>query len=526
MQDKGKHEGRMYMLLDKQLVEKAEALIPSLHTKEVDVAQIIEVIADDSAFQGWRTKPVMSVQKWKENSYGKGDSFVLDYGDHQVGYVKLALRSTGSPQDAPLKIKLTFGEMPCEIGEPFESYNGWLSSSWLQEELLFVDVLPAEIKLPRRYCFRYIKVEVLDTSVKYKVAFDHIICEAVTSGDSSQITSLPAQLPQKFIDMDRIAIKTLEDCMQTVFEDGPKRDRRLWIGDLRLQAQANYYTFQNYDLVRRCLYLFGGMRLEDGTVGACVFEKPYAHVDDTKLYDYALFFVAVLYDYYEATNDMDVLKELWPIAMEQLAIGVKRLDDRGIVEDDPTWWCFTDWHSELNKQASAQAVLIYCLKRGEKLAGILGNEQNHQFIVNHIQLTSNATMEKLWDEQAGFFISGEERQISWASQIWMALAEVLPAQENARLLERLFDQSPSIGMTTPYMYHHLIEALFLVGHKERAIKEMEAYWGAMLEDGADTFWELYNPKDKKESPYGSNLINSYCHAWSCTPTYFIRKYLA
>jgi alpha-L-rhamnosidase len=47
----------------------------------------------------------------------------------------------------------------------------------------------------------------------------------------------------------------------------------------------------------------------------------------------------------------------------------------------------------------------------------------------------------------------------------------------------------------------------------------------MISDGADTFWELYNPDDKKLSPYGSNLINSYCHAWSCTPTYFIRKYL-
>lgn len=29
------------------------------------------------------------------------------------------------------------------------------------------------------------------------------------------------------------------DCMQSVFEDGPKRDRRLWLGDLRLQALAS-----------------------------------------------------------------------------------------------------------------------------------------------------------------------------------------------------------------------------------------------------------------------------------------------
>ncbi|MDV9959707.1 hypothetical protein RHJ81_18875 [Clostridioides difficile] len=46
----------------------------------------------------------------------------------------------------------------------------------------------------------------------------------------------------------------------------------------------------------------------------------------------------------------------------------------------------------------------------------------------------------------------------------------------------------------------------------------------MVKDGADCFWELYNPNDKYVSPYGSRIINSYCHAWSCTPSYFIRKY--
>ena len=42
--------------------------------------------------------------------------------------------------------------------------------------------------------------------------------------------------------LDRVSQRTLRDCMQTVFEDGPKRDRRLWLGDLRLQALANYAT--------------------------------------------------------------------------------------------------------------------------------------------------------------------------------------------------------------------------------------------------------------------------------------------
>ncbi|RIX59568.1 sugar hydrolase [Paenibacillus nanensis] len=513
------------MLMDQNLVDKAEALIPELRTTTAAPQRLIEVIADEEAFQGWRTQTVQTIGEWTEQSYGKGDSFVLDFGDHLVGYVSLSLKPVGSPPDAPLKLKLTFGEMPCEIAEPFSSYNGWLSSSWLQEELLFVDVLPAEIKLPRRYCFRYMKIDVLDTSVKYKIAFENVSCEAVSSGDPSRVEPLPESLPEHIREMDRIAIKTLQDCMQTVFEDGPKRDRRLWIGDLRLQAQANYLTFRNYDLVRRCLYLFAGMRLEDGTVAACVFEKPKAHADDTRLYDYALFFAACLHDYYEASRDRETAEELWPIAYEQLRIGLRRLDDRGVVADDSTWWCFTDWHSELNKQAPGQAVLLYCLKRGAELAGSLGRTEEQSFLAGQIGQVSSATLRYLWDEERGFFVSGADKQISWASQVWMALAEVLPPDRNAALMDRLLAEPPSIGMTTPYMYHHFVEALFLVGRKDEAVARMNAYWGEMIEDGADTFWELYNPADKKLSPYGSNLVNSYCHAWSCTPTYFIRKYL-
>ncbi|WP_309121158.1 hypothetical protein [Paenibacillus sp.] len=97
-------------------------------------------------------------------AFGKGESFVLDFGDHQVGYVSFAADAVGSPPDAPLKLKLVFGEMPCEIGENFAQYDGWLSSSWLQEETLYLDVLPAAVTLPRRYCFRYMKVTVVDAS--------------------------------------------------------------------------------------------------------------------------------------------------------------------------------------------------------------------------------------------------------------------------------------------------------------------------------------------------------------------------
>lgn len=154
----------------------------------------------------------------------------------------------------------------------------------------------------------------------------------------------------------------------------------------------------------------------------------------------------------------------------------------------------------------------------------MGQADCAAWIQERLQFVAGATLRYLWDEERGFFISGADKQVSWAAQIWMVLAEVFDEQGNAKLMNRLFDQSPAIKPSTPYMYHHLIEALITSGLRNKALEQMRSYWGEMVKDGADTFWELYNPADKKLSPYGSNLINSYCHAWSCTPTYFIRKY--
>ena len=63
-----------------------------------------------------------------------------------------------------------------------------------------------------------------------------------------------------------------------------------------------------------------------------------------------------------------------------------------------------------------------------------------------------------------------------------------------------------------------------VGRQEQALEELVRYWGGMADAGADTFWELYDPEDPDASPYGGTAVNSYCHAWSCAPAYFLRKF--
>ena len=367
------HNSQVMMTRHPNFLRTAEALRPALSRQAHPPIAVVEAHADAAALFGWRAEPVSTLAAFYQRELSSGDSVIIDFGSHYVGYLHFLCQSAGSPPDAPAHLQLTFGETLSEVCEPFSDYQGWLSSSWLQQQDLWLDVLPAEIDLPRRYCFRYLKVEVKAVSRKFRLQFTQIEVNAVTSasGACPAATTSDPQLQA----IDNVAVLTLQNCMQEVFEDGPKRDRRLWLGDLRLQALVNDVTFARHDLVRRCLYLFAGHTREDGMVSANVFVQPDVIADDTFLFDYSLFFVDVLYNYLQSAEDMATARELWPTARRQVELALTRCDASGIVRDSDDWWVFIDWQASLNKQAAAQGVLIYCLQRAVWLAERFEPEQ-------------------------------------------------------------------------------------------------------------------------------------------------------
>ncbi|MBQ8964624.1 MAG: hypothetical protein IJ089_12685 [Clostridia bacterium] len=479
-------------------LEKAEALRPRIFTQTV--------------------RPVSGMP---DAALSEGGSVVLDFGDHFVGRLTLRLGSEGSHPDAPAWLEFKFCENARELDETLEGYRGWISKGWVQQEQIHVDVLPATVQLPRRYAFRYVKIDVLALSGKYRLRLEDAFATASTCADDGAVE--PLRGDARDADIDRVARRTLRSCMQNVFEDGPKRDRRLWLGDLRLQALANYATYRNNDLVKRCLYLFAGVADDAGRLPACLFLEPRVEADDTFMFDYALFFIPTLLAYYRQTGDAEAARELLPTALRQLELSEEYFGEDGLVRDrDQLGWCFVDWNLNLNKQACAQAIWLYCANAAKELCEAL-DSQKPEWLEARIAARREAMLARLYDGERGLFVSGANRQVSWASQVWAVLAGVIEGEGAARCLNAVKAAPDAVGMVTPYMMHHYIEALCAVGRKDAARDAMREYWGAMVDLGADTFWELFNPDDPDESPYGSPVVNSYCHAWSCTPTWFLRS---
>lgn len=506
------------------LLEKADICKTELFQETSYAKQVVELVEDDTKLcgVGIRAYP-LHIEQLNTFPLKKEEKLILDFKEHCVGYFHISMDCVGSPMDAPLSIRLRFAEVAPELSQESASYQGWLSRSWIQEEFIHIDELPCTLALPRRYSFRFVEITVIDTSPKWQVVFHEPYVIKETSADKKKLQpyQLQDETLQKVYD---VSVHTLANCMQDVFEDGPKRDRRLWLGDLRLQALANYATFDNPDLVKRCLYLFAAMPAEDGRIPANVFVKPNYVPDDTFLFDYSLFFISTLYDYTLHYKDATLLQDLYHVAKKQMDVSLQYVDVSGKLKLEESYPVFIDWSNEFDKSTAGVGVFIYVLKQFITLCETMQDNEVSQY-KKILEDMISYVKDHLYDAKQHLFVSGEDKEINIASQVWMVLSDCMGMEENKMIMEQCCKQLfPIKGIATPYMYHHIVEALLIADRKDEAITLIKLYWGEMISLGADTFWEAFDPDQPGYSPYGSPIISSYCHAWSCTPAYLFKKY--
>jgi hypothetical protein len=508
----------------KKWLDVAEANKPVLNHKKIFPKNLVEIKRSKLAFHGWSVKGKSIANTLFQHKLSTGDSFTLDFGEHVVGYLHFLLTLIGEAMGGPLRLKFVFGEIPAEIAKPFDSYTGTLSRAWLQDETITVETLPSTISLSRRLAFQYLKVEVIAASFDYKFVFSDLYVDAVSSAPFDTDPFSIKKLSPELKTLDMVGLRTLRNGMQTVFEDGPKRDRRLWLADSPLQALTNYYSFKNYDLVKRCIYLFAALIYDDGRLPACVYEKPSPHRGSEFILDFSILYSSTLLDYGNHSNDWESVRELWPVALKQFDFIWDHIDEKGLFKDLGKWWVFIDWQPKLDKQAPMQGLILYCLHQAIALAAKINRKEEVFQLIEPMKKMTEAARNFLQKASGELFHSGEIKQLSWASQIWMILGDVVNSQEGTIILKKLLSKSNAIKPVTPFIYHYAVEAMLICNMREQALELIKYYWGGMISHGANTFWEVYDPENPNLSPYNDYLVNSYCHSWSCTPSYFLRKY--
>ena len=505
---------------------KAEASKPALNKTIYRPLFLVEPVADSTAYQGWKMVKTEEMSAYYGISLKQRSSVTVDFGRHITGHFTFKIKDLYRVQDAPIRLKFTFGEVPAEMAIPFDPFPGDLSRAWMQDETITIERTDIEFTLPRRISGRYMRIELLGGPRDFDFAMEDMYFTAVSSAGELVVPALGENVPEMIRRINDVSMETLRECMQTVYEDGPKRDHRLWVGDLYLESLANRWSFRNFDLTKRCLYLFASLTTEDGLIISNVFEHPVPHPqDDSYMLTYSLLFNTPLLEYLKDTGDLETANDLWIVAKKQVEDALSYVDDNYIFDQTrKEVWLFFDWREGLDINTAIQAAVIYALDQTYELASMLGKENGVKEWKSIRNKMANAALKNMYDKSKGVFVSGDDKQVSVISQTWMIKAGVMKGKDAQKAIRIALNDKDTVMPGTPYGTHYLIDAMVLCGMYNEARDYMLYYWGGMVQKGADTFWEAYDPENDLISPYHFHPLNSYCHAWSCTPTYFIYAY--
>jgi hypothetical protein len=81
------------------------------------------------------------------------------------------------------------------------------------------------------------------------------------------------------------------------------------------------------------------------------------------------------------------------------------------------------------------------------------------------------------------------------------LSGVATKTEAQKVMRTVMTEKDAVHPGAPYLYHYFVEALIQSGLHQEAKAAVLSYWGGMVQQGADTFWEVYDPNNELLSPY-------------------------
>ena len=293
------------------MLDFAKKLTPVLHHQILYPDNVVGLAKDEHVWLGWKTLSVENAAELSTYKLQKGDTLILDFGRNMVGYLQGV--STGKA-----KMQIEPAEVLAELGDSWEKFPASFDNGYKPTRTWSPKVLDIQNnwRCSERLTFRYVRLVILEATDE--IVLSKLNCDEVSAVPYQSIKPLEGFSP-KMQQIDLVAQYTLRNCIQEVFEDGPKRDQRLWLGDLRLQAMLDALTFKSDSIVKRCLLLFAGTQRDDGFIASCIFNTSKGgnpSIGDEMIPDYAMLFGSTLLNYTKSSNDLKLAKALYPVACQ------------------------------------------------------------------------------------------------------------------------------------------------------------------------------------------------------------------
>ncbi len=298
-------------------------------------------------------------------------------------------------------------------------------------------------------------------------------------------------------------------CMQDDVWDAPKRDRGRWMGDLDVSGRTIEDVFDDHFLMEETL---------DRLIG----EAPITHHVDG-IAGYSAFWITGETEYYRHTGSRRHLESVHERLIQLMHYMETELDDRKLYSNTSKSFPFVDWSPELEADTpelrrATQLEYYDGFRDGIYLLRELGDTENADLFEKSAGELKAAAQKYLLDSSGSF-------GTRWQTNAYAVLSDVAgPAQYDAiwrNSLSTVGHFKYNALIITPYYNYYVISAMAKMGHRAEALDWIRQYWGGMIDEGATSFWEGYDPAWYKQDFHAalqaddsSGYQASLAHGWS------------
>ncbi len=335
-------------------------------------------------------------------------------------------------------------------------------------------------------------------------------------------------LHQKIYDL---SVRTLRLCMFEHYEDCPWREQSLYNMDSRNQMLCGYAAFGETEFAKASLQLFGEDRREDGLINICCPTRIGRPIPS-----FSLVFPIQLCEYAEFSGDAETVRKYFDRAGAVLNAVYARMEN-GLARNfsgAKTYWNFYEWMPTLNGRGEpwiSEDTVDLCLNaflsissvKAAKMAAMLERFDDERFYLSKSEQINAAIRERLYDKEAGLFVTTEGMQIF--SELGNALAVLCGAatrEQAEHICQCLTAHDERFTPATISMKIWIYDALLETDtekYREFILNDIDTTYTYMLDRGATSFWETLKGA---EDFHGAGSL---CHGWSAIPILYYQKLL-
>ena len=300
------------------------------------------------------------------------------------------------------------------------------------------------------------------------------------------------------------SLRTLYVTMRDNFMDCPDRERAQWWGDVTNEMIMTMYSLDSNSYL---LYQKGAQAMISHVDESKVLQTVVPIKDDYfELPMQQLAGIVGFYTYYEYTGDADFVAKVYDAALDYLKLW--EMGENNLVVHRGGSWDWADWGDKEDMAAIENAWVYYALSTTEKMAHILGRDEDFAFFTERKAAIAKG-YKTLWTDE-GFRSDDAKKPDDRANAL--AVLAGLADKEQYKTITNVLTTTKN---SSPYMEYYVLEALCKMGEYEAAKERIKQRYNGMVTEDYSTLWEFW------ESWQGTKN-----HAWSGGPLVIMSKHFA